>query len=121
VKKQRLPENNLVFMEREFERLKRILNVGHELKLNWIPDSNSTKSGEVKNSHIFIYETDEGHALETLKHEFIDYAISKVIEPYKEVSNRLIALINDIAYQRKERLVEMVAQLLPTAAGSVSI
>ena len=36
-------------------------------------------------------------ALETLKHEFVDYAISKVIEPYKEVTNRLIALVNEIA------------------------
>jgi len=46
------------------------------------------------------------------KHEFIDYAISKTIEPYKEVTTRLISIINEDAYKRKERLVESLCQLI---------
>jgi len=47
--------------------------------------------------------------LGTSRHGFLDYAISKTIEPYKEVTNRLIALINEDAYKRKEKLVEALS------------
>ena len=99
-------------LEEELERLKRVLRLGYELEVRWIPNGNSKLSGEVKGDFIYIYDRDEELALETLKHEFIDYAISKVIEPYKEVTNRLIALINENAYQRKEKLVESLCQLI---------
>jgi len=42
----------------------------------------------------------------------LDYAISKIVEPYKEVANRLIMFINEEAYRRKERLVEALIRLL---------
>ena len=99
-------------LEVELERLKKILQLGYELKVRWIPNNNSSVSGQVKGTYIFIYEKDIEVALETLKHEFLDYAISKVVKPYKEVTNRLIALINDIAYRRKERFVEKLTQLV---------
>lgn len=99
-------------LETELERLKRILKLGYELKVKWLPNINSRISGEVKGDYIYIYDKDREVALETLKHEFIDYAISKVIEPYKEVTNRLIDLVNEDAYKRKERLVESLCQLI---------
>ena len=98
-------------LEVELERLKKILKTGYELKVLWVPNNNSTKSGEVRGNYIYIYDEDGEVAVETLKHEFVDYAISKVVEPYKEVTNRLIALINEIAYTRKEKLVEVLAEL----------
>lgn len=99
-------------LERELERLKRTLKIGYELKVKWITNNNSKLSGEVKGEIIYIYEENEELAIETLKHEFIDYAISKVIEPYGEVTNRLIALINDDAYKRKEKVVDALALLV---------
>lgn len=45
-------------------------------------------------------------------HEFLDYCLSQAIEPYKEVTNRLISLINEDVYRRKERIVEALAKLL---------
>ncbi len=69
-------------MEEELERLKRLLKMSYELKVVWLPNNNSNLSGEVKGETIFIYEEDFDRALETLKHEFLDYAISQVIEPY---------------------------------------
>jgi len=99
-------------LDSELERLKKILKLGYELKVRWIPNSNSKLSGEVRGETIFIYDEDEELAIETLKHEFIDYAISKVIEPYKEVTNRLIDLINEDAYKKKESLVELLSRLI---------
>lgn len=101
----------------EFSRLKRILDISEDLKLEWIPKKTFSElgeelSGEVINNIVFIYEEDFSEALKTLKHELIDYQVSQAIEPYKEVTNRLINLINDEAYKKKERLVESLCQLI---------
>jgi len=97
-------------LEEELKRLKQKLRMGYELKVVWLPNNNSNLPGEVKRETIFIYEEDFDKALETLKHEFLDYAISKVIEPYRQVTNKLIMLINEEAYRRKERLIEALAR-----------
>lgn len=99
-------------LETELEMLKKTLKVCYELKVRWIPNNNSKISGEVRGNHIYIYDEDRGVALETLRHEFLDYAISKVIEPYKEVTNRLIDFLSEDSYRRKERLVEALIQLI---------
>ncbi|MGQ9469978.1 MAG: hypothetical protein ACUVTD_09235 [Nitrososphaerales archaeon] len=97
-------------LEEELDRLKRKLGMGYELKVVWMPNNNSNLAGEVKGETIFIYEEDLERALETLRHEFLDYAISQVIEPYRQVANSLILILNRKAYERKERLVEKLAK-----------
>jgi len=99
-------------LEAKLEQLKKILKLGYELKVRWTPNNTSKLSGEVKAETIHIYDINEETAIETLKHEFIDYAISKVIEPYKEVTNKLIMLINEDAYKKKEKLVEALCKLI---------
>lgn len=99
-------------LEAELKRLKKTLRLGYELQALCTPNNNSRLSGEVKGDRIYIYEKDEDMAVEILKHEFIDYAISKVIEPYKQVSNKLISLINEDAYKKKEKLVEALTRLI---------
>jgi hypothetical protein len=99
-------------LESELERLKRKLGLGYELKVVWLPNNNSNLSGEVRGETIYIYDGDEGEALETLRHEFLDYAISKVIEPYKEIANKLILLVNEKAYKKKEMLIEALRKLI---------
>jgi hypothetical protein len=86
--------------------------MGYELKVRWIPNNNSKLSGKVKGEIVYVYDDEEELALETLKHEFIDYVISKVIEPYKQVTNKLVSLINEEAYKRKEKLVETFKELI---------
>jgi len=99
-------------LEVELERLKRILQMGYELKVRWIPNGSEKLSGEVRGDFILIYEEKEEVAIENLKHEFLDYAISQIIEPYREVTNSLISLINKNAYEKKEKLVEKLGLLL---------
>lgn len=94
------------------ESLKRTLNIGYELRVMWVPNGDRKLSGEVKSDCIYIYEENQEKVLETLKHEFLDYAISSVVNPYKQLTNKLIALINEEAYIRKERLVEKLTILL---------
>ncbi len=104
--------NLQIVLEEELERLKRKLQMAYELKVIWIPNGNDKLSGEVKGETIFIYEESEREAIETLRHEFLDYAISKVIEPYRNVTNKLIMLINEEAYKRKEKLVKTLCKIV---------
>jgi hypothetical protein len=98
-------------LESELERLKRKLKLGYELKVRWIPNGSEKLVGEVKGDVIYVYDEDDDKAVETLRHEFFDYAVSKVVEPYKEVTNKLIMLINEETYRRKEKLVEVLSSL----------
>ena len=100
-------------LQSALEGLKQILNLGYELRVKWVPNGDSKLSGEVKGDCIYVYEETVKEALSTLRHEFLDYAIGNVVEPYKQVTNKLIALINEEAYRRKERLVEKLSALLP--------
>ena len=100
-------------LQSALEGLKQNLNLGYELRVKWVPNGDGKLSGEVKGDCIYVYEETAKEALSTLRHEFLDYAISNVVEPYKQVTNKLIALINEEAYRRKERLVEKLSALLP--------
>jgi hypothetical protein len=100
-------------LEKELRRLKRGLNAGYNLRVRWIPDGESKLSGEVKGTVIYVYEKDEGKAVETLKHEFIDHHITReVVGPLVEYVNMQKSLIESLIYRRKEELVEGLSKLL---------
>jgi hypothetical protein len=100
------------WLDEELEKLQEALNVGYNLKVRWIPKDESKLSGEVRGEIIYVYDPDEGKALETLKHELVDYCVSQAIEPYRKITNRLIKMVNEEAYQRKERIVEALTRLI---------
>ena len=105
---------NLSFEPRlreELENLKRITGLGSGLNLIWDPDSCNPLSGEVKGSTLYVYDESEKNALDTLRHEFFDYCISKAIQPYRQVTNTLIKLLNENAYKQKEEIVEGLRKL----------
>ena len=92
--------------------MKEKFQIATELKLEWLPN-NGPKSGEVLGRTSRIYETDGGKALETLRHEFIEYVLTiELIAPYKRLINKLIATFEEEMYQRKERLVEKFISII---------
>jgi hypothetical protein len=104
-------------LDKELARLKHVLGVVGELKLKWIPSKSLSKSGkelsgEVRREVVYIFESDCDEAVKTLRHEVIDYLVSQSIEPYKEVTNRLIKMVNEDAYKRKEKVVEALSRLI---------
>ena len=99
-------------LEEDLERLKAHSGLADPLKVVWMPNESNVLSGEVKGNVIFIYERDEEKALETLQHEVVDYCVSQAIEPYREITNRLIKMINEDAYKQKEKVVEALTRLL---------
>lgn len=100
-------------LEGDLERLKRFFNMGFHLKVLWVPDPSSRLSGEVKGDRILIYDEGVDQALGTLKHEFVDYVLSCLIAPYREVTNMFIKkFVNERAYREKEKVVEALVKLL---------
>lgn len=99
-------------LEDELERIQEKLGLGLDLRVMWTPNAHSRLSGEVKGNVILIYEDDADKAFETLRHEVLDYFISQAIKPYRDVTNRLITMVNEEAYKRKERVVEALTRLL---------
>jgi len=109
----RAQENNLqTKLEKELERLKKKADCGYGLKVVWLPSYDSKLSGEVKNDIIYIYEPEECEAIKTLRHEFLDYVVSQSIEVYKSITNKFIQILNEMAYEKKEKVVETLLKLL---------
>lgn len=70
-------------------------------------------SDQVKADRIFTYDEGLDEALATLKHEFVDYVLSRLIASYREVTNMFIKkFINESAYREKEKVVEALVKLL---------
>jgi hypothetical protein len=99
-------------LQREFDKLMQKLGVQH-LKLVWRPDLGRDISGEVRNGTLYVYEEDQDKALDTVKHELIDYLItSKLVKPLVEMINLLIKSRESDIYREKEKIVEALIRML---------
>jgi hypothetical protein len=96
----------------ELQTLQHTLGIGDHLTVRYTPGGKPELSGEVRGTTIHVYDEDEEDAVNTLRHEVLDHYISKVIEPYRDVTNLLIQKINRDAYQRKEQVIEALLRLL---------
>ena len=92
--------------------------LGKELFVVWSPDPHSKYEGEVKDSIILIYSETLEEARKTLKHEFLEYIITKAAAPYKDIINFQRTMLNSIvgqleaqAYKDKEKAVTALEEL----------
>jgi len=71
------------------------------------------KSGEVIGRTIYIYKKDGAKALDTLRHEFLEYILTyELVAPYKKLVNKLITLFEEEMYVRKEKLIEKILKAI---------
>ena len=106
-------QNVRVKLERELRRLQGLTGLNSSLKVNWIPNGSREIQGEVRGSMIYIYDEGLKEAVRTLKHEFIDYCITReVITPFIDLVNALIKSREAEVYRRKEKLVDFFSSLL---------
>lgn len=106
--------NNLQnILEEELKRTSARLGLNLDLKVVWTPDKTVCLSGEVKGSSIYIYEVEEEKAIQTLKHELVDYLItSRIVKPLVNLLNLLIKAREAEIYKEKERLVEIFSKII---------
>lgn len=108
-------------LQAELERLKTLLHYGADLKVRWVPDQVRQSevrqlSGEVVGDIILIYDGSEAEALETLRHEFIDYVLTtELIKPLVDLINLLVKERERETYQRKERLVKRLTGIISSS------
>jgi len=98
-------------LERELKALMEKLGI-NGLQVLWSPDETSKLSGEIRGSVIHIYESSLEKARETLKHEVLDYLVSKPIELQIDITNALIKLLKEIAYAKKEEVVQKLSKII---------
>ncbi|MEM3828026.1 MAG: hypothetical protein QXP36_02250 [Conexivisphaerales archaeon] len=100
-------------LEKELQRLAEKLGLNLDLKVAWVPDKTASLSGEVKDGSIYIYEADWEKAIQTLKHELIDYLItSRIVKPLVNLVNILIKAKESEIYKEKEKLVEIFSKII---------
>lgn len=98
-------------LRERFQMLAATLEV-HNLRFMWLPDQSRGLSGEVRNGTLFIYESDGEKALETLKHELVDYVLtSKIVSPLVGLINLLIKSKETEIYYEKEKIVDLLSKL----------
>ncbi|MFH0748845.1 MAG: hypothetical protein V1915_02850 [Candidatus Bathyarchaeota archaeon] len=92
-------------LEKELERLKSKFGLAGHLSVVWDPRPSSEEvHGMVRNSTIFVFDTELEEALRTLKHEFIEYILTQeFLEP---------RLFEAKAHRRADALVDIIARLL---------
>ena len=98
---------------RELKRLQQIYKLGLELsEVRWIPDGDPKADGRVADNIIYIYERDPEKALEVLKHEVLDHALTtKIISPLTDLVNLLVKDKAEKVYREKEKLIKCLTKL----------
>ncbi|MEM3703337.1 MAG: hypothetical protein QXX79_02800, partial [Candidatus Bathyarchaeia archaeon] len=100
-------------LEKELQRLTAKLGLNLDLQVVWKPDKTASLSGEVKDGSIYIYEADEEKAMQTLKHELVDYLItSRIVKPLVNLLNILIKAREAEIYKEKEKIVEIFSKII---------
>jgi hypothetical protein len=100
-------------LENEFQRILAKLGLSLDMRVVWMPDSPASLSGEVKDGAIYIYEVEEGKAIQALRHEVIDYLItSRIVKPLVDLVNLLIKAREAEIYREKEKLVEILSKIV---------
>lgn len=96
----------------ELRRLQQRYGLGLGLRdVKWFPRE-EVFSGEVKDGVVYIYDKEPKAAVETLKHEILDYAVMEILEPLIRYVNLQKSLVENLVYRRKESFVEKLSKLL---------
>ena len=98
-------------LHNRFQELATALEV-RDLQFRWLPEQSRSLSGEVRNGILYVYESNEQKALETLKHELVDYVLtSKIVSPLVGLVNLLIKSKETEIYCEKEKIVDLLSKL----------
>jgi hypothetical protein len=81
------------------------------LTVCWVPDKTKAVHGQIYNSNLFIYDSDEKEAWLTLQHEIAEYKLQSVTRPYRLLANALIETIEKSIYAQKEEFIEFLPKM----------
>lgn len=104
-------------LEAELERLKRMVGMGFEVSVTWLPGSVKYKNGkqlleEVSGDTIIIYTEDQTKVKELLAHGFAEWLFNRHTRRYRLLINKMIELFEQIQYEEKEKATDAITKLL---------
>jgi len=104
-------------LEEELSRLQRRANMGYEVKLEWLPGTAKYHNGKklaelVVGDTILVFKEDPEEALELVRHGFAEWILNQHTKPYRQLINKLITLFEEQQYEKKEKTVESLMNLL---------
>jgi|GEM_PF-2305448 len=102
---------------KELQRLQQTTNIGYEVKLQWLPGEIQFNNGkqlaeQVIGDTIFIYAKNPERALNLMRHGFMEWILNQHTSPYRQLVNKLITLFEEQYYERKEKLIESLMNIL---------
>jgi hypothetical protein len=109
----------------ELERLKRRVGIGYEVEVKWFPGATKHRGGgkrlleEVKANNIIIYTEDEDEALKLVSHGFLEWFLNQHTRKYRMLINKLIEVFEEISYQDKEKIIEVITKLIANSNETV--
>jgi hypothetical protein len=81
------------------------------LTVCWVPDKTKATHGQIFDSTLFIYDSDEKEAWLTLQHEIAEYKLQSVTRPYRLLANALIESIEKNIYTQKEEFIDFLPKM----------
>lgn len=104
-------------LEAELENIKAKVGIGFEVAAKWLPGTVKYRDGrklaeEVIGNTILIYVEDSQEALELVRHGFAEWILNQHTKPYRQLINSLISLFEQQQYEKKEKVVEVLARLM---------
>ena len=108
--------SGILLLREKLEKMLEAAGITRHFDVEWVPRHDSEIEGRVEDGEygatITIYSEDIDTAMDTLRHELVDYIISDAIRPYLKAVNALLSVIGEMSYQRKEKSVESLLGLL---------
>ena len=91
--------------------------VANQVKVKWLPGTIIIRNGrrlaeEVRGNTILVYAENRREAEELARHGFVEWLLNQHTKPYRNLINKLITLFEDLQYENKERIVDMLTNLL---------
>ncbi|MCW3985322.1 MAG: hypothetical protein NWE91_02795 [Candidatus Bathyarchaeota archaeon] len=104
-------------LKEELSRLQRCANMGYEVTVEWLPGTAKYHNGKklaelVVGDTILVFKEDQEEALELVRHGFAEWILNQHTKPYRQLINKLITMFEEQQYERKEKIVEALTNLL---------
>lgn len=101
----------------ELEKLKQKIDFAYEVEVYWLPGRIKQKNGrqlleEVSGNKILIYVEDLVEAKHLLAHGLLEWLLNKHTKNYRLLINKLIEVFEQIQYEEKEKIADLLTKLL---------
>jgi hypothetical protein len=105
-------------LDSELKMLQNKSGIGYEVTVKWQPGAAEFGTGGrklaeiVQGDTIFIFSTNLEEAISLVRHGFLEWLLNRQTRPYLRLINKLITLYEEQQYERKEKVIEALLNLL---------